>query len=400
VDVILDGSILSAAGFRAGAAGCGIKKVEGELDVALIVCDGPASGAGVFTTNSFAAAAVRWNRERLPADQIRAIAVNSGNANACTGERGERDVRRTAELVAELTGCAPDEVCVASTGIIGHPLPMDRLEAGLREAHSRLGAAEADARAAERAIMTTDTRPKAAAVRSAIDGVPFHVGGTAKGAGMIAPHMATMLAFVTTDVQVSAADLRTFLSEAAEDTLNRISVDGDSSTNDTAIVLASGRSGARVSADGPGAEEFRCALGAVMGSLALQIVRDGEGATKLIEVRVEGAADAESAHRVARAVAESQLFKCAAYGNDPNWGRIVCAIGYSGVPVQPENTTVHIGPVCVFRRGMPTGDDATGPMHEDTIPVGIDLGAGSGRATVHTCDLSEEYVQINAEYPT
>jgi glutamate N-acetyltransferase/amino-acid N-acetyltransferase len=263
VEIIPDGSILSAAGFRVGAARCGIKKAEGEPDVALIVCDGPASGAGVFTTNSFAAAAVRWNRERLPAD-----------------------------------------------------------------------------------------------------------------------------------------DLRVFLREAAEHTLNRVTVDGDSSTNDTAIVLASGRSGATVAATGRGAAEFREALHAVMDSLAVQIARDGEGATKLIEVHVDGAADAESAHRIARAVAESQLVKCAAYGNDPNWGRIVCAIGYSGVPVRPDSTSVHIGRVCVFRRGMPTGDDATEPMRADTIAVRIDLGAGPGEATVRTCDLSEEYVRINAEYPT
>ena len=397
---IPDGSILCSAGFRAGAAACGIKKTEGTLDVALIVCDGPAAGAGVFTKNSFAAAPVRWNRERLPSEDIRAIAVNSGNANACTGERGERDVQRIADLVAGLVDCRAEQVCVASTGIIGHPLPMGKLEAGVRDAHACLGAAEADARLAERAIMTTDTRPKAAAVRSAVDGIPFHVGGTAKGAGMISPNMATMLAFVTTDARVSPADLRVFLSEATDRTLNRITVDGDSSTNDSVILLASGRSGAQVSAGGPGAGKFREALHAVMESLALQIVRDGEGATKLIEVRVEGAADAESAHRVARTVAESQLFKCAAYGNDPNWGRIVCAIGYSGVPVRPESTTVHIGPVCVFREGMPTGEDATEPMHADSICVRIDLGTGPGQATLHTCDLTEEYVRINAEYPT
>ena len=400
LETIPDGSILSAAGFRVGAARCGIKQAEGQPDVALIVCDDAASGAGVFTKNSFAAASVHWNRERLPAEGIRAIVANSGNANACTGERGERDVERTAALVAELVGCRPEQVCVASTGIIGHPLPMDKLEAGIREAHARLGAAQADARAAERAIMTTDTRPKSAAVRSAVGGVPFHLGGTAKGAGMIAPNMATMLAFVTTDAQVAPADLGAFLSEATENTLNRITVDGDSSTNDSVIVLAGGRSGAQVSAGGQGAEEFREALHAVMDSLAVQIVSDGEGATKLIEVCVEGATDAESAHRVARAVAESQLVKCAVYGNDPNWGRIVCAIGYSGIAVRPESTTVDIGPVCVFRRGMPTGEDATATMRADRIAVRIDLGMGTGTATVRTCDLTEDYVRINAEYST
>jgi len=400
VDIIPDGSILSAAGFAVGAARGGLKKAAGEPDVALVVCDAPTSGAGLFTVNRFAAAPVQWCRRHLPSPRVRAVAVNSGNANACTGEQGDRDVQRTAELIADLVGCAPEDVCVASTGIIGHPLPMDKIEAGLRESHLRIGTGEAHARAAERAIMTTDTRPKAAAVRSAVDGRTFHVGGMAKGSGMIAPNMATMLAFVTTDALVAPGDLREFLREAAGQTFNRITVDGDSSTNDSVIALAGGRSGVNVTPDGPGAAEFRQALLAVMDSLALQIVRDGEGATKVIEVIVEGAADADSAHRVARAVAESQLVKCAVYGCDPNWGRIVCAIGYSGAAVQPHTTTVHIGPVCVFHNGMPTGADARAPMHADTVAVRINLGIGFGRGRVRSCDLTREYVRINAEYPT
>lgn len=400
METIEKGGIVSAAGFRVGAARCGIKSAEGEPDVALIVSDGPCSAAGVFTTNAFAAASVRRSRAQLPAADIRAIVVNSGNANACTGERGAADVRRCAELAAELLGCRPEQVCTASTGIIGHPLPMDRLEEGIRRAHAALSAEAEAARAIERAIMTTDTRPKAAAVRSELAGVPFHVGGIAKGAGMIAPNMATMLAFVTTDAAVPPAVLQACVREGADRTFNRITVDGDSSTNDSVIVLAGGAAPARVQAEGAGVAAFQDALGAVMADLSLQIVKDGEGATKLIEVKVSGAASPGDARKVARAVAESQLFKCAAYGGDPNWGRIVCAVGYSGAGVKPELTTVHIGSVCVFESGTATGGDASGQMQADRVTVRIELGAGPGSATLWTCDLTEQYVRINAEYHT
>jgi glutamate N-acetyltransferase/amino-acid N-acetyltransferase len=400
METIPDGGILSPGGFRAGAARCGVKSAEGEPDVALLVADGPASAAGVFTTNRFAAAPVLWNRQLLPSARMRAAVVNSGNANSCTGERGAADVRAEAETLAQLLGCAPEQVCVSSTGIIGHPLPMEKLLPGIRAAHGALSAQREAARAAARAIMTTDTRPKTAAVRSAIARVQFCVGGMAKGAGMIAPHMATMLAFVTTDAAVPPAVLQELLREAADLTFNRITVDGDSSTNDTILVLASGRSGARVTADGTGAPEFREALQAVLGDLALQVVRDGEGATKTIEVHVTGATTPADAEKVARAVAESQLVKCAICGGDPNWGRIVCAVGYSGAQVVPEHTAVQIGSVCVFDKGMPTGKDAAAEIQGDRVALRIELGLGAAEATIWTCDLTEEYVRINARYHT
>ena len=399
MEVIHNGGILSPAGFRVGTARCGLKQAEGQPDVALIVADRPASAAGVFTTNRFAAAPVLWSRRHLPSAAMRAAVVNSGNANSCTGERGAADVRAEAELAAGLIGCAPEQVCVSSTGIIGHPLPMDKLLPGIRTAYAALsGIADAAAQAA-RAIMTTDTRPKACAVQSEVGSAPFRIGGMAKGSGMIAPHLATMLAFVTTDASVPPAILHRCLREAAAETLNRITVDGDASTNDTAIVLASGASSATVRR-GKAAAAFHQALQAVLADLALQIVRDGEGATKVIEVRVSGAASAKDARSVARAVAESQLLKCAVYGKDPNWGRIVCAVGYSGAQVDPRLTTVHIGDACVFEKGLPTGRDAAAQMQGDTVRILVDLGLGGGSAAAWTCDLTEEYVRINAHYHT
>jgi glutamate N-acetyltransferase/amino-acid N-acetyltransferase len=336
----------------------------------------------------------------LPAEDLRAILVNSGNANACTGHAGRRDTARSAELAAGLVGCRPEQVCVASTGIIGHPLPMDKLEAGIRAAHAALAAGPQAARTAELAIMTTDTRPKACAVRTTVNGVHVHVGGMAKGSGMIAPRMATMLAFVTTDAAVAPDVLHPMVREAADRTFNRISVDGDSSTNDSVIVLAGGRSGAKVPPGGPAASAFREALQAVMQELAVMIVRDGEGATKLVLVEVTGAADEQDAERVARAVAESQLVKCAVCGGDPNWGRIVCAAGYSGAKVNPDRTSVSIGGVPLFADGKPTGRDASAEMAAGEVHIRVRLGDGPGCARVWTCDLTEQYVRINAHYST
>jgi glutamate N-acetyltransferase/amino-acid N-acetyltransferase len=400
MEKIPGGSILSAQGFRAGWARCGIKTAEGKPDVALVVCDGPAAAGGVFTRNKFAAAPVLWDRSILPSDEARAIVVNAGNANACTGERGLRDVRETAALVGELVGCAPEQVIVCSTGIIGRPLPMERLKEGVRGAYRALSSNEEAARGAELAIMTTDTRPKACAIESEMGGRPFRIGGMAKGSGMIAPNMATMLAFITTDAHLPAGRLQEAVSAAADLTFNRITVDGDSSTNDTVIVLASGASGAVVPEVGPDRKVFEDALVEVMGDLARQIVRDGEGATKLIEVTVHGARTAQAAHTVARAIAESQLVKCAIHGGDPNWGRILCAAGYCGVDLEPDKVTLKIGDVTVFEHGLPTGADAAAQVSGPDVYITLDLGWGRSSATVWTCDLSKLYVDINAEYHT
>jgi len=395
-----DGGLVSVAGIRVGSARCGIKTHSEQPDVALVVSDRPAFAAGVFTRNSFAAAPVRWCRTLLPAEDVRAVVINAGNANACTGRQGERDVRTCVELVADLMVAEPEQVLAASTGIIGHPLPMDKLTQGIRDAACCLGDEIEFARRAERAIMTTDTIPKACAVRSEIDGTPFHVAGMAKGAGMIAPHMATMLCVAATDASVPCALLDRHVREASDLTFNRITVDGDTSTNDSVIVLANGASGASVDAGAAGEETFRAALQAVLADLAQQVVRDGEGATKLLRVHVCEAGDRSAAETVARAVAQSQLVRCAVYGGDPNWGRIVCAVGYAGVPVEPECVSVDIGAVRVFAEGRPTARNASAQMQGPDVEVTIRLGRGHAEATIQTCDLTEDYVRINAEYHT
>ena len=400
MEIVEDGSILSPNGFRAGWAACGIKSTSGSPDVALIVSDAPAAGAGVFTTNQFAAAPVQWCRSLLPSDGMRAIVVNAGNANACTGQRGLEDARATAELVAQMVGCEGRQVAVASTGIIGHPLPMDRLTEGVRAAHASLSPDQAAARGAERAIMTTDTRPKACAVRAEIAGQQFCIGGMAKGSGMIAPNMATMLAFLTTDVLAPATVLNRELKRSADATFNRITVDGDTSTNDSVLILANGASGAVVPASGRGAKVFRDALHCVMADLSRQLVRDGEGATKLIEITVSGARSTAQAETLARAIANSLLVKCAIHGGDPNWGRIICAAGYSGVKLDTEKVRLDIGSVTVFENGLPTGSDAASELAGEEVAIRLDLRAGNSQATILTCDLSKDYVEINAEYHT
>ena len=393
------GSVLSPRGFSAGAAACGIKS-GGALDVAVLTTGEPATAAGVFTKNRFAAAPVQWDRAVLPTENLRAVVVNSGNANACTGERGAEDARRTAELAASLRECETRQIALASTGIIGQPLPMERIERGVREAHSALARDESAGRDAERAIMTTDTRPKGVAVEIEIDGKRVRIGGMAKGSGMISPHMATMLAFVTTDLAAPPDYIQEALRKAADKTFNRITVDGDCSTNDTVLLMANGASGVAVSDDGGRKGVFEKALAYVLGYLSREIVRDGEGATKLVEIRVGGAADEAEAELVGRTIADSPLVKCAIHGEDPNWGRIVCAAGYSGAEFEPEDLKLWLGNVCVFDGGLPTEKDATGALRGDEVAIKIELGAGNGSATLWTCDLSKRYVEINAEYHT
>jgi len=392
--------ILAPAGFHAGAAACGIKSKPGALDVTVITSETCASAAATFTTNRFAAASVHWNRTLLPTDDLRAVVVNAGNANAFTGQQGHDDVRATAELVAGLLRCRPSQVCVASTGIIGHPLPMEKLARGITDACDGLTRGASASECAARAIMTTDTELKLAAVESELAGREFRVGGIAKGSGRIARNMATMLAFITTDAAVAPDVLDRCLRSIVNVTFNCITVDGDSSTNDTVLVMAGGASGVAVESDGPSLDAFQEALHAVLADLCHQIVADGEGATHVVRVRVLDAVSVADAELGARAVAESQLFKCAVAGGDPNWGRIVCALGYSGATVCAETTTVSIGDVCVVRDGVPTGQDASAPMQLPEFDVTISLGQGDGEASVLTCDLTHEYVSINADYHT
>jgi len=396
----IPGSVCAPQGFRAAGVAARIKP-SGNPDVALIVSEQPAAATAVFTTNRVCAAPVIVSREHLRAGTARAIAVNAGNANACTGEQGLADARRMAAITAELVGCAPAEVVVASTGVIGHMLPMDRVEAGLRQAVAELSAA-GDSQAAQ-AIMTTDTRPKEAAVEVEIDGKQIRIGGMCKGSGMIAPNMATMLAFITTDAEVWPEALDAALRAATARTFNCVTVDGDCSTNDTLAILANGAAGVRVPPASPAYAAFSEGLLDVCTRLAKELARDGEGATKLVEVHVSGARSVSQALQVARSIANSPLVKTALFGNDPNWGRILCAAGYSGAALDPARLALTLCGAPLVRKGEPVAFDAAAvsqAMRAPEVRIDVDLGLGRSEASVWTCDFSYDYVRINAEYTT
>jgi glutamate N-acetyltransferase/amino-acid N-acetyltransferase len=372
------------------------------LDLALLVADEACAAAGVFTTSRTAAPPVAVAREHLADGRARAVVVNSGCANAATGAAGLADAREMAALAAREVGCAVDEVIVASTGVIGVRLPMDAVRSGIVAAARRL-APDGGAEAA-RAIMTTDTKPKEAAVEVEVGGVTTTVGGMAKGAGMIAPNMATMLAFFTTDVTITPPLLHRALVAAVGESLNRITVDGDTSTNDCAVVLASAAAGApAIQGEGRDLEAFGTALTTVARQLAQMLVRDGEGVTRVAEVRVEGARTAEEADRVARVVAESPLVKTALYGGDPNWGRVLAAVGRAGVALDGERVAIWIGDVHVAEHGVARGYEearAAAALGEDPVRIIIRLGEGEATGWMWTSDLSHRYVDINAHYRT
>jgi glutamate N-acetyltransferase/amino-acid N-acetyltransferase len=404
-DVIVtpaNGGVTAPEGFRSAALHCGIKATPGALDLAVLVADGPASAAGIFTTNLAQAAPVLVSRRHLERSHgyARAIVVNSGCANACTGDQGMADaVRMTAEAASALA-CEADQVLVASTGVIGVNLKMDRVVAGIGRATAALARGLGSDTA--RAIMTTDPFPKEHAVRVQTPRGSFLVGGTAKGSGMIEPNMATMLGFLTTDAQVPPALLDRALRESARDTFNAITVDGECSTNDSLFALASGASG--VAIDEALYPALLEGLRAVSTELALGIVRGGEGATKLVAVHVRDARSLADARQVARTIANSPLVKTAVHGADPNWGRIVCAAGRAGVPFDVERARVLVGGVLLFDHGMP--HDEAAPLAEQhlkgkEITIDVSLGTGGHHdATIWTCDLSAEYVRINGEYRT
>jgi glutamate N-acetyltransferase / amino-acid N-acetyltransferase len=400
--------LLSPAGFTAAAVHAGIKTKK-TPDVGLLVCDGVATAAAVFTTNKVFAAPVKIGREHVAGGRLRAVVVNSGNANACTGKRGERDAMAMCSVTAKLIGCATEEVLPSSTGIIGHLLPMEKVISGIR------GAAEGLANSAEHAlqfadaILTTDLTRKAAAVEVKIGKQKVRIAGVCKGSGMIGPHMtlhatphATMLAYLTTDVRIAPPLLRRLLSEACDGSFNAVTVDDHMSTNDTAAIMASGAAGASVSS-GKDVERFAGALAEVCQSLAYQIAADGEGATKVVAISVRGASNEKAAKAIARAIANSPLVKCAMHGNDPNWGRIVSAAGLCGVPFDADLCELKLQEVSVFRKGRPLVIDAealSAKMDSKEVRVALKCGMGEGQATVWTCDLSREYITINADYHT
>jgi glutamate N-acetyltransferase/amino-acid N-acetyltransferase len=396
------GGVTAPLGFRSSALHAGIKTKTGALDLAIIAADGPASAAALFTTNLAQAAPVLTSREHLERSGgiARAIVVNSGCANACTGDQGMADAAQMAAEAASALGCLPEHVLVASTGVIGVNLKMGALIPGIRRAAQSL--ARGKGGDAARAIMTTDPFPKEYAVTVRTPAGSFIVGGIAKGSGMIEPMMATMLGFLTTDAAVPPDLLAVALREAAADTFNAITVDGECSTNDSLFALASGASG--VAIDGESYAALLQGLVAVSRELALGIVRGGEGATKLIAVNVHDGRTREEARQVARTIANSPLVKTAVHGADPNWGRIVAAAGRSGINFDIRKATVHVGGILLFEHGLPHDDAAPlAAEHLKTSEVSIDvrLGTGGGQAaTIWTCDLTAEYVRINGEYRT
>ena len=394
------GGVASARGFRAAGVAAGIKP-SGALDLALIASDLPAHATAVFTTNRAVAAAVTLSRQHLAHSNgtVRAIVVNSGCANACTGDEGMNAARVMTTETARLVGCPAEQVLVASTGVIGVQLPLEKIRAGIPQAFRALGADQGSA--AARAIMTTDPFPKEAATRVALGGREVVIGGMAKGSGMIEPMLATMLGFVTTDAAVPPALLDRALREAVNESFNAITVDGDCSTNDCVMLLANGASG--VSIDDSSYAQFVAGLTAVCRELALGIVRGGEGATKLVRVTVTGAASEADARRAAKVIANSMLVKTAIHGGDPNWGRLVCAAGRAGVAFDQSRAAVTIGPTVLFEQGQPHDDraaEAAEYLKGKDLAVGVNLGVGAAESTVWTCDLSAEYVRINADYRT
>ncbi len=384
-------------GFTAGAAKAGVKTgVADRLDVGLIVSDRPCVAAGVFTTNQVIAAPCVLTRQHLEGGTLRGIVANSGIANACTGDEGDRAAIEMAKAAAKAVGCAPNEIGVASTGVIGWQLPVDRIAKAVAEIRPTQGGFDD----LSRAIMTTDTKPKIAVADANIGGTTIRALGIAKGSGMIHPNMATLLSFVVTDAEIPLDELRYYTRIAADQSFNSISVDGDTSTNDTLLVLANGAAGR---AAGESVSIAGALIKRVCQLLARQIVADGEGVTKIFEVRVLGAATADDAKRVARTITTSNLVKTAIHGADPNWGRIIAAAGRAGAKVDDRKTSIRIGSLDVFRMGAPVRFDpemVRAIFSQKEIAIEVSLGLGDGTATAWGTDLSAEYVRINADYTT
>lgn len=399
--VIKGGGVTTPQGFVAGVAKAGIKYPD-RFDLALVVSEVPAVGAGVFTTNKFAAAPVQVSKKHLATEAgCRGFVVNSGCANACTGEQGLANAFLMAETAAAVLGCRPEELLVASTGVIGVDLPSDKVRQGIWEAGKQLSVASGPL--AAQAIMTTDTSPKEIAVQIEFDGKKVLLGGMAKGSGMIHPNMATMLGLVTTDAAITNVCLQEALRRANEESFNMVTVDGDTSTNDTLVVIANGLAGNTPIDDvnSPNFRLFCAALKIVCQSLAKMIARDGEGATKLLEVSVINAPGQEDARKAARSIAGSTLLKAAIFGGDANWGRIICALGYSGAQFDPTRVDIYLGDIQVARNGVGvvfSEEEAGKILAKGEIRIIIDLRVGQFAAVAWGCDLSYEYVKINADY--
>ncbi len=396
--------LLAARGFRSASVSCGINTPKGDRkDLSVIATERPASAAAVFTTNRVQAAPVILSKTHISNGMAQAIVVNSGNANACNGSSGMADAEEMAGQVAQGLGIAPSQVLVASTGVIGRPMPMDSVRSGIQQALSELG--PGGGLDVANAIMTTDTVPKSDAVGFQILDHDISIGGVAKGAGMICPNMATMISIITTDANIAPGALKTALRQAVGVSFNCISVDGDMSTNDTVFVLASGAADnpAITTPDSAGYDVFVKHLTGLCKKLAREIARDGEGASKLIEININGAVDDDQARTVGMAVANSALVKTAIYGRDPNWGRIICAVGYADAESDPDKIDLSLcgHQLTHHGQGLPLDEPTMRRvLSADTVDMTIDLNIGEGSAQIWTCDMSHEYVTINAEYTT
>jgi len=394
------GSVTTPKGFQAAGVNCGIK--ERDPDLAVILSDRDASLAAMFTTNRVPAAPVLLSRERARSGCARALVINSGNANACTGEQGFRHAEEMTERTASVLNLAPESVLVASTGIIGVPLPMDRIRRGIPIACSALSAGGGES--AARAIMTTDTRPKHCSVHFELNGKRCCIGAIAKGSGMINPRLATMIAIFTTDVAVDSRLLSLILRNCVEESLNALTIDAETSTNDAVFLLANGAAGALAIGRRSAARQvFTRALYDLAIEVTRSLARDAEGATRLIQVKITGARTRREAVTAAEAIANSMLVKTAVYGRDPNWGRVVSAVGGSGVALRPERLRVDFAGLNVAKNGCAVEYDRRSmadALAAETVTLEVDLGTGSGQASVITCDLTHEYITINAEYST
>jgi len=397
------GAVTQAAGFLAAGVACGLKR-SGKRDLALIHCPGGATAAAMFTTNKIVSAAVEVARRHVRSAKVYGVVINSGNANACTGQKGLNDAVAMCQAAAKQIGAEPNQVLVASTGIIGHPLPVAKVKAGIRRAAAALSSSAAAGHDFARAIMTTDTRCKEAVNTVRISGKTATIGGTAKGAGMIGPNMATTISVITTDAAISKAMLQKAMAAAIGESLNKLTVDGHQSTNDTALALASGAAGnPPIVRRCPRYKAFAAALKAVCEDLTRQMALDAEGATRMFKVIVAGAASQAEAAKAARAVADYDLVKCAIHGGDPNWGRIICAVGSCGVRLDPRKLACKIGDTAVFARGRPIKYDAakvSAVIRRQYHTITVHLGVGNHTDFCYGCDLSRGYVTINADYHT
>lgn len=393
----IEGTIATPKGFFADGLHCGLKKEK--VDLGWIVSEVPASAAAVFTTNQVQAAPILVTKEKMQAGTLQGVIVNAGNANACTGEQGLKDAQEMAELAADQLHTSPEAFAVASTGIIGKSLPMEKITAGIQQLNR-----QGDAHQFQRAILTTDLTEKSSVIQSTIADKTVTVAGCAKGSGMIHPNMATMLAFVTTDAAIAPALLQALLKELTDVTFNQITVDGDTSTNDMVLVLANGLAkNPTIEADTPAYQEFKGMLKAVLTALAKAIAKDGEGASKLIEAHTSGAVTDEAARMISKTIVGSPLVKTALFGKDPNWGRILCAVGYSGQPIDPTTVSIALADIPVFVQGIPVAFDETimqEQLAESEVKVAVELKEGAGVGTAWGCDLTYDYVKINALYHT